>query len=141
MSARELLRMFDALHENLETMARLSAIGKDQTSDARANTLAAVWSQVGGNKVKLEKYEETMGYLVELDVARREAYTLVQQVIGYLEGKSVALQDVRVRTTLLSSLEDPSTLPYDYYAKSLQKSFDRLGEKGIGNVQESFLTD
>jgi len=133
--------MFDTLHQNLETMARLSALGKDQTSDGHANTLAAVWSQVGGNKVKLEKYEETMRYLVELDEARRGAYTLVQQVIGYLEGKSAALQDVRVRTTLLTSLEDPSTLPYDEYARSLQESFDRLEVKGLGSVQESFLTD
>ena len=114
------------LEEHLMVLHEVTHRDDKELTAAQEDVLAALWTQLGGNKRKLKKMNLNLDLLKNVDKYRRKALGHVAATLETIQTLDADMEELRTRVAAPDIVGDK--IPIEVHIKSIQAGVDRLKE-------------
>jgi len=114
------------LEEHLMVLHEVTHRDDKELTAAQEDVLAALWTQLGGNKRKLKKMNLNLDLLKNVDKYRRKALGHVAATLETIHTLDADMEELRTRVAAPDIVGDK--IPIEVHIKSIKAGVDRLKE-------------
>nr|CAG8432989.1 7439_t:CDS:2 [Entrophospora candida]CAG8437297.1 12117_t:CDS:2 [Entrophospora candida] len=123
-SLAELDEILLSIHDLTAHEESLQKLGNSQL-------LAEIWSFLGGNRVKRQKFEDNLSLLNDLDRQRRVAISQIQTTLYSLTSFQLDMEELREQVSRPSLIE----MPIQVHIESVHRGIERLRNSRLNLIE------
>lgn len=126
--AQILLQTLQNLEDRLEVIHSISLRDGEQVSGDRDEILGHLWSKIGGNKAKRDRFERQLKLLRQVGQYRKSAFAHVANTIVKLQGMQSELEELRTRVGSAAAAEEAGArhVPLSVHIENIKLGVERL---------------
>ena len=124
--AQALLQILQNLEDRLDLINEIAVRDDVYAKDARDEILAQLWTKLGGNRSKVDKFDSQISLLRHVNQYRRAAFDHVSATIVKLQAMGSELEELRERVAGPSAFEDKAKVPLRVHIENIEMGVERL---------------
>lgn len=126
--AQSLLLVLQNLEDRLEVIHSVAMHDNTIAQASKDEILTDLWTIVGGNRGKVDKYNKQLTLLRQVSQYRKVAWAHVAATILTLQRMGTELEELRTRVGSAESLREHKEIPLSVHIESIQLGVQRLEE-------------
>ena len=134
--AQALLQILQNLEDRLDLINEIAIRDDVHAKGARDEILAQLWTKLGGNRSKVDKFDSQISLLRHVNQYRRAAFDHVSATILKLQAMGSELEELRERVAGPSAFEDKAKVPLSVHIENIEMGVERL-EAGRENLRKT----
>ena len=124
--AQALLQVLQNLEDRLDIINEIAVRDDVYAKGARDEILAQLWTKLGGNKSKVDKFDSQISLLRHVNQYRRAAFDHISGTILKLQAMGSELEELRERVAGSSALDDRTRVPLGVHIENIELGLERL---------------
>ena len=124
--AQALLQILQNLEDRLDIINEIAVRDDVYAKGARDEILTQLWTKLGGNRSKVDKFDSQINLLRHVNQYRRAAFDHVSSTILKLQAMGSELEELRERVAGTSALEDRKRVPLSVHIENIEMGVERL---------------
>ena len=129
--AQALVMVLNNLEDRLDVIHGITVRDGVQIQASKEETLADLWTWLGGHRGKINKLNGQLNLLKEIGNRRKIALAHVSGTLIKLQEISSGLEDLRERVAIPELLRDRIDIPLSVHIEHIQKGINRLEEQKL----------
>jgi hypothetical protein len=134
--AQALLLILTNLEDRLDVIHGIALRDGGHANRGRDDVLALLWTQLGGNRDKLGKFDAQLRLLQQVNQHRQSALAHVTGTIVRLQAMGAELEELRERVGAPALLREHADIPLRVHIENIQMGVERL-EQGRERSKET----
>ena len=114
------------LDERLDVIAEIAARDGISTKGSRDELLATLWVKLGGKKATVEKLNDQLALLNQVNAYRKMAWAHVSGTVLKLRSIAAGLEDLRERVNAPQVIGERADVPLSVHIENIQLGLERL---------------
>ena len=124
--AQALLQILQNLEDRLDIINEIAVRDDVYAKGARDEILAQLWTKLGGNRSKVDKFDSQISLLRHVSEYRRAAFNHVSTTTLKLQAMGSELEELRERVAGPSAFEDKARVPLRVHIENIEMGVERL---------------
>jgi hypothetical protein len=139
--AQALLLVLQNLEDRLDVIHGIATRDNTHAQLSKDEILSQLWTQLGGNRSKLGKYDSQLRLLQQVGEYRRTAWAHVSGTILKLQAMGAELEELRERVGSAELLRDRAHVPLSVHIENIELGVERLeaGRNQAKRVENEYL--
>lgn len=139
--AQALLLVLQNLEDRLDVIHGIATRDNTHAQLSKDEILSQLWTQLGGNRSKLGKYDSQLRLLQHVGEYRRTAWAHVSGTILKLQAMGAELEELRERVGSAELLRDRAHVPLSVHIENIELGVERLeaGRNQAKRVENEYL--
>ena len=139
--AQALLLVLQNLEDRLDVIHGIATRDNTHAQLSKDEILSQLWTQLGGNRGKLGKYDSQLRLLQQVGEYRRTAWAHVSGTILKLQAMGAELEELRERVGSAELLRDRAHVPLSVHIENIELGVERLeaGRNQAKRVENEYL--
>jgi len=139
--AQALLFVLQNLEDRLDVIHGIATRDNNHAQLSKDEILSQLWTQLGGNRSKLGKYDSQLRLLQQVGEYRRTAWAHVSGTILKLQAMGAELEELRERVGSAELLSDRAHVPLSVHIENIELGVERLeaGRNQAKRVETEYL--